>query len=51
MDRLDKLEIEIAKLDGFTRCLAESLRHIAEKVERVEEEIHLLRINESPESS
>ena len=40
MDRLDKLEIEIAKLDGFTRGLAESLRHIAEKVERVDNDVH-----------
>ena len=40
MDRLDKLEIEIAKLDGFTRGLAESLRHTVEKLERVDNEVH-----------
>jgi archaellum component FlaC len=51
MDRIDKLEIEIAKLDGFTRGLADSLRFLVEKLERLEEEIYLLKINESPESS
>jgi hypothetical protein len=40
MDRLDKLEIEIAKLDGFTKGLADSLRFLVEKLERVDNGVH-----------
>ena len=46
MDRIDELEIEIVKLQGFTKGLAESLRDTVEELERIDDlEIEIAKLS------